>query len=66
MVRPCLLVGMISDYRTPDLYPKNPRWAWGMHPCLLVEYFRLSNMISIALIYLLDLTKDFTKTTSPW
>jgi hypothetical protein len=30
-------MGMISDYRTPESHPENPRWAWGTHPCLLVE-----------------------------
>ena len=36
-LRPCLLVCTISDYRTPELYPQNHRWAWGTHPCFLVE-----------------------------
>jgi hypothetical protein len=54
-----------SDYRTPKSYPKNPRGTHGTYPCLMVDLRenRLSNMISIVLIYLLNLTKDFAKTT---
>jgi hypothetical protein len=27
--------GMISDYRTSELHPENPRGTQSMHPCLL-------------------------------
>ncbi len=32
-----LLVGTISDYRTPESHPENPHGTQSMHPCLLVE-----------------------------